>query len=171
MLGVDEQDARADRIGGLDAAQQDVLEKRAAEAGALVLAVDGEPGEQDRRHRARAWLPLERSRSRVFRSDLRGGERVVADDGLAVLERRHEDTGGVGCLGGVRMSLQPLVECGLAALELVEAMALPERLGALVRHALLGGENARLGEELLKTGLFLRRAVEELDEAVPLLGL
>lgn len=63
------------------------------------------------------------------------------------------------------MSLEPLVERRLVAPELVDAMVLPERLGAPVRHALLGGENARLGEELLKTALLLRRAVEEVDEA------
>jgi hypothetical protein len=34
-------------------------------------------------------------------------------------------------------------------LELVQAMVLPERLGALVRHQLLGCENTRFGEELL----------------------
>jgi integrase len=45
-------------------------------------------------------LALERSSGRVFRCDLRGGERVVADDDLAVLECRYEDAGGVGRVRG-----------------------------------------------------------------------
>jgi hypothetical protein len=74
--------------------------ERAAVACALVLAVDREPGEENRRHRSRLRLALERTSGRVFRCDLRGGERVVADDDLAVLECRYEDAGGVGRVRG-----------------------------------------------------------------------
>lgn len=69
------------------------------------------------------------------------------------------------------MSLEPLVECGLTASELVKAMLLGERLGLPVRHALLGAEDARPGEELLEPGVVLRWAVEELDEAIPAFSL
>ena len=67
------------------------------------------------------------------------------------------------------MPLQPVVERRLAAVEVVDAMLLPERLGPPVSHALRAREDARLGEELLEAGLLLRRAVQELDEALPLL--
>jgi len=50
------------------------MEERAAEACALVLLVNREPGEQDRRHRPPSRLALERSHGRVFRSDLRRGQ-------------------------------------------------------------------------------------------------
>ena len=49
MLGVDEQDARADRLGGFEAAEQHVLKQRAAESGTLVCEVDSEASEQNRR--------------------------------------------------------------------------------------------------------------------------
>src|SRR6266540_6873180 len=60
VLGVDEQDARADRLGGLRRAQNGVLEHGAADAGALVAFVHGESREQDRRDGSVAWLTLER---------------------------------------------------------------------------------------------------------------
>jgi hypothetical protein len=38
---MDEQNARADRVGGVRATQEDVLEERPAEPSALVRSVDG----------------------------------------------------------------------------------------------------------------------------------
>ena len=48
-------------------------------------------------------------------------------------------------------------------------MELPERLGPAIRQELLDAENAWLGEELLEPRVRLSWAIEELDEADPLL--
>jgi hypothetical protein len=91
--------------------------------------VDCESSEEDRRHWPRPRLTLERGSGRLDRRNLRGGERVVTDDRLSVVERRGEHAGGARRVRPARVSLQPLVERRLAAVELVEAMLPPERLG------------------------------------------
>jgi hypothetical protein len=156
VLGVNEQDSRADRVRRIYASQEDILEKGAPEARSLVFAIDGEPREEDRRHWPGPWLPLERASRSVLWGDLGGRESVVADDRLTVVQRRDEHAGGVRRLRTERMPLQPVAERRLAAVEVLKPMLLPERLGPPVRHRLGCREDARLGEELLKAGLFLR---------------
>jgi hypothetical protein len=80
VLGVHKQHARPDRLRRFRAPEEHVLEKRSTEPGALVSLVDCKPREQDRRQRPGACLALERPRRGVLRGDLRGGERVLADD-------------------------------------------------------------------------------------------
>jgi hypothetical protein len=91
VLGVDQQDPSADGLSRLDAPKQRVLQERSPEASALAVAVDCEPGEQDRRHWSNPRLTFERSGGRILRRDLRRSKREIADDGLAIVERRHED--------------------------------------------------------------------------------
>jgi hypothetical protein len=93
MLGVDEQDAGADRLRRFKATEDDVLNDRLPETRALVLSADGEPGEQDRRDRASSRLALERSPCRFVRCSLGSREHIVASDRLAVVERDTEHTG------------------------------------------------------------------------------
>ena len=96
--------------------------------------VNGESCEQDRRHRSRPRLAFESAFGRLIRQNVSCSERVVADHRRSVLERRDVDTGGAGRLGTVRVSLEPFVERGLAAAEVLESVVLPERLGAPVAH-------------------------------------
>ena len=171
VLCMDEEQSRPDRVGCLDASKEHVLKQRSAEALALLALVDRESRQQDRRHGACSRLALERSGGRVLRGDLGRSECVVADNCLSILEGRDKDTRGVGGLCGVGAPFEPLVECRLTTLELVQAMLFAERLGAPVSHALFGREDARLREEPLKPRVLLRGAIEELDEAAPLFRL
>lgn len=95
VLGMDEEYTRADDLGCFHASQEHVLEQRAAETCALVSFVDREASEEDRGHRARSGLTLERSLRRIFRGDLGRRDRVVADNGLPVFQRHDEHARGV----------------------------------------------------------------------------
>src|SRR5437867_10067538 len=112
-----------------------------------MLLVYCKPGEENCRHRSSASLALERASGGVFGRHLGRGERVVANDRLAIVQRRHEYAGGVRRLRTERMPLQPVVERRLATVEVLEPMLLPERLRPPVCHALRRREDARLGEE------------------------
>jgi hypothetical protein len=170
VLRVYEQNARPDHVRRLDTTQEDVLKEGPSQSRALVHAINGEPREKNGRDRSRSRLALERSRDRLFRSDLGGGESVVTDDSLTVVERRHKHTCGVRSVSDAGVALEPLVERGLAAVEVVKPMLFLERPGRAIAQALFGREDVRLGEEPLEPGLVLRGTIEELDKKFPSLG-
>ena len=171
VLRMDEEHTSADLFRRIDTSEENVLEQRSTQSGALVVLVDGETSEKDRRHRPRSRLALARAGGRVLRGDLRCRECVVADYGLSIVERGDEDSRGVSGMCAAGVPFEPLVESRLAADEVVQVVLLPERLGAPVGHALFGCEDARLGKKLREPRVIPRGAVEQLDEAVPLVGL
>lgn len=98
-LGVHEQAPAANRGAELGGAGDHVGKEAGAQSSALVLAGDGEAGEQ----RDGLWVPaptLAEAGRRVGDGDARHAPRVVGDDVRAVRLGRHEDPGRAA---GVRL--------------------------------------------------------------------
>jgi hypothetical protein len=89
MLGVHKQNTGADRLGRTDAAQEDVLEERAAQTRPLMLSVTASLARRIAgMGRERGWRLSARARS-LLRGHLGCSERVVVDEGLpATLQSR-----------------------------------------------------------------------------------
>jgi len=166
VLRVHEQHPCSERIGRDDAAPHNVAEQRLPEPGALVILVHREPRQQNGRYRTRRRLTLPNSLGCVARGDLRRSERVIADHGLGIVQRRNEDLRGVRRVRRAGVPQEPLVERRLAATEIVEPVLPRERLRVPVAQELLL-EDVRPSEQLRETWILLRRPLEQLAELLP----
>lgn len=101
------------------------MEQRATKPLPLVAQVDCQSGKEHRRHRPLFRLSPQCSRVRLLRPQLGSGERVVADDPLAV--GRNEDSRRAGSLGLERMVSQPLVQLRLATAAARPAMLIAQK--------------------------------------------
>jgi len=168
VLRVHQEDSGSDLVSGRNTTPQYVLQKRATNAGTLVLGVDRESREKNRGHRARARLARERPGSRFVRPYFCRRESVVPDDGLLIVKGRDIDPCRVGSMCLSRVLLQPVIEGRFAAMELVEPVTLLERLGVPVGHEpLLGYEHAGAGEQPLQPIKSRFWSIEAVDELRP----
>jgi len=101
-----------------------------------------------------------------MRLDLGCCERVVRND-VCALFSDDEYSGALGGIGSSRVALQPQVELGLTAIEVVELVLSSQPLGPPVRHPLV--EDASIGEELGQTGNIPWLTVERRREPLPVL--
>lgn len=97
-LGVDEERASADGVGGLRRAEQHFLQQRPAQSASLFAEVDAESREQDDRNRVTAGPSVDAWWS-VGRLDRGGGEREVGDYSPTIGRAHHVDDGRLGSLG------------------------------------------------------------------------
>jgi len=141
-----------------------ISKERPSQALVLVASIDGEPRQNHDRNRI-AQVPSELPRNRS-ESDCARGERVVADDGLAITS--YIGSRGAACLVGASAASEPVVQDRLARIEAVDLVNLGQGLRRPERHALFPGWARPHGLE--KPLVRLRRSIQALKESAIVLG-
>ena len=107
VLAVDQQGPRSDHVGSRSNPEERVAQEEPAEAVALLRDVHAEPREEDDRDRVTPSA-LEHPARRPCRCDRARGERVIADDGRLIHQRRHAHAGRVRAMRLEGMPAQPV---------------------------------------------------------------